>query len=140
MVQDLLVTLGGAGFGLLFVGGGGYIMNNGRKTRAQSDRISDTETIHISGLQPGTAEVKGTAQPTEDATVIESPIAMKDALAAHVTVEEWGGGGETGGSWTTIHEEEMGVPMTVDDGTGKIRVELPVDGGVERRADANEGR
>lgn len=128
MVQDLLVKLGGSCFGLLFVGIGGYIMNNGRKIRAQSARIRDTETTHISGLQPGTVEVKGTARLTEGATVIESPIEMKDVLAAHVKVEQWEGGGEAGGSWTTIHEEETGVPMTVDDGTGEIRVELPVDG------------
>ena len=128
MAQDLLLKLVGACFGLSFAGVGCYIMYSGRKKRAQSDRLDSIETLHISGLQPGRVSIEGTVSPAEDATVMESPIEKQTAVAYHVTVEEWE---EDDGGWKTIHEEQRGLPMTVSDGTGEIRVELPSDGRVD---------
>ncbi len=127
MVQDLILKLVGAFIGLSIAGYGCYMIYKGREKRAKSDRLDDIETTPISGLQSGTVGVKGTAHLTEDADVIESPIEKKNALAAHVTVEEWKSG-EDGKGWITIHEEELGVPITVGDGTGEVRVELPDNG------------
>jgi hypothetical protein len=131
MVQDLVVRLGVSGFGAVFVVVGLYTMNRGRTRRARSERIADTETTEIRDLRPGTVEVEGTAHPAGDATVRESPITRTDALASQVEVEEWESGGQGSGNWETIHEEESAVPMTVDDGTGEVRVELPPDGGLD---------
>jgi hypothetical protein len=128
MAQDLLVKLGWSGFSLVFLIVGLYTMNKGRAQRARSERIAETETTEIRDLQPGTVEVKGAARPAEDSTVFDSPIQREDALAARVEVEEWESSGQGGGSWETKHEEQTAVPMTVDDGTGEVRVELPEDG------------
>ena len=130
MVQDLFVKLGLSAFGSLFVAVGLHTMNDGRKERAKSGRIADIETTRIRDLRPGTAEVKGTAHPAEDATALESPITKTDALATQTEVEEWESSGQGGGSWETIHETETGVPIIVDDGTGEVRIELPSDGGL----------
>lgn len=61
-------------FGSFFVGAGCHVMNIGRKQRAQSDRITDTNTTSISGLQSGTIAVEGVANPSEGAIVITSPM------------------------------------------------------------------
>jgi hypothetical protein len=130
MVQGPIVKLLMSGFGLVFVVVGLYTMNRGRKQRAQSERIADTETTRIRDLGGGTAEIKGTAHPADGATAMESPITRADALAFHVEVEEWESGGDSGGHWETEHEEQRAVSMTVDDGTGEVRVEPPSDGGL----------
>ncbi|KZN26496.1 hypothetical protein A4G99_20865 [Haladaptatus sp. R4] len=130
MVQNFLLKLVGPCFGLPFAAFGCYMMYNGRRDQVQSNRIAAIETMHISDLQPGTVGVKGTAHLSENATQLKSPLEREDALAAHVTVEEWQDNGE-GASWVTIHEEEIGVPMTVSDGTGEVQVELPADGGLD---------
>lgn len=130
MAQDLIFGLALSGFGLVFAVTGLYTMNKGRKERAQSERIADTETTRVRDLRPGTVEVKGTVNPAEDGTLVESPITRTDALAAHVEVEEWESNSQGGGNWETIHEEETAVAMVVDDGTGEVRVELPSGGGL----------
>lgn len=117
-------------FSLMAVGAGLYTINRGRKARAQSKRIAATETTQIQDLQPGTAEVKGTAHPAEDASVTKSPVTDADALATHVTVEKYQSDPEGGGNWRTIHEIESAEPITVDDGTAEVRVELPPEGGL----------
>jgi hypothetical protein len=129
MVEELLFKLGWSGFSLIFVVVGLSLMNAGRKRRARSERIADTGTTKIRDLQPGTVQVRGTAHPAEDATVMESPITHTDALVSRVEVEEYDSGGEGGGHWDTIHEDETAVSMIVDDATGEVRVELPPDGG-----------
>lgn len=130
MVQDLILKLVGAFIGLSIAGYGCYLLYKGREKRAKSDRLDDIETTPISGLQSGAVGVAGTAYSTENADLIKSPIEKKDALAAHVAVEEWKSG-DNGKGWITIHEEELGVPISVGDGTGEVRVELPNDGGLD---------
>jgi len=126
MPLEILSTLIPISFGLVFVGGGCHVINIGRKQYAQSDRVTDTSTTSISSLQPGTIGVEGIAHPAEDATVRKSPIEMDDALVARVTVEKNTGG--SGTNWKVLHEETIREPLIVDDGTGEIRVEFPVDG------------
>lgn len=115
-------------FSAVFVVVGAYQLNRGRIERAKSARIARTETTDIRDLQPGPVEVKGVAQPTEDERTVTSPISRQSALATTVEVEEWESNGQGGGSWETKHEERHAVPMLVDDGTGTVRVDLPVDG------------
>jgi hypothetical protein len=126
MVQSVVISLGS----LAFVAVGLSTLNKGRRKRAQSSRIDATETTPIRDLEPGPAEIKGTVHGTDDATLRESPLGGTEALAVHVEVEEWDTGGQGGGNWETIFETETVEPLTVDDGTGEVRVDLPADGGL----------
>jgi len=128
MVQGLVEKVAISGFGAVFVVVGLYVLNKGRVARARSERIAETETTPVRELQPGTAEVKGVAQPAEGATTLQSPITNREAVATYVETEEWESSGEGGGSWRTKHERSSAVPMLVDDGTGEVLVELPADG------------
>jgi len=124
MIEKLAIS----GFSMIFVVVGLLLANKGRKRRAKSQRIAETETTPIRQLQPGTVEIKGVAKPADEAGALESPISKGEALATYVEVEEWESSGQGGGSWTTKHEDQTAVPMIVDDGTGEVRVELPPDG------------
>lgn len=126
MAPEILRTLISLSFGLFFMGVGCHFIHIGRKQYAQSNRITDTNTTSIRDLQPGTVEVEGTAHLAEDATVRKSPIEMNDAVVARATVEKNVGG--EGTNWKIIHEETIREPLIVDDGTGEVRVEFPVDG------------
>lgn len=126
MAPEILSILIPISFGLFFVGVGCHVINIGYKQYARSNRITDTNTTSISNLQPGTVGVEGVVYPSEDATIIKSPIGMDDALVARVKVEKNTGG--SGTNWKLIHEEIVREPLIVDDGTGEIRVEFPVDG------------
>ena len=128
MVQSQLGAVAISGIGLLFVVVGLYTARTGLRERARSKRIAATETTAIRQLQPGAAEVTGTAHSAEDAALVESPISGRDAVAATVEVEEWESSGQGGGSWETKHEDRVAVPITVRDGTGEVRVELPAEG------------
>ncbi|WP_083870219.1 GIDE domain-containing protein [Haloterrigena salina] len=126
MAPEILSTLIPISFGLFFVGVGCHVINLGHKQSAQSDRVTDTTTSSISSLQPGAIGVEGIARPAEDATVRKSPIEMDDALVARVTVEK--NTASEGTNWKIIHEETIREPLVVDDRTGEIRVEFPLDG------------
>lgn len=142
MVESLLKQFAISGVGVIFVFVGLYTMNKGRRKRAQSERIADTETTPVRELQPGTVEVKGEAQPAEAASLVHSPITNQEAVATYVEMEEWESSGQGGGNWQTKHESQTAVPMTVDDGTGEVRVELPADGVVnveETQWEVNSG-
>ncbi|KZN23510.1 hypothetical protein A4G99_11385 [Haladaptatus sp. R4] len=127
MVHVSLLWRAGIGVTLLVVGL--YQMNKGRNRWAQAERIADVETTRIRDLRPGGVEIKGTVQPPENGNLFESPIETTDAIVAHVTVEEEQGV-DGGSSWETIHEAVLGGPITIDDGTGTIRVELPLGEGL----------
>jgi hypothetical protein len=123
-LADVLISVGG----LVFVFFGLYTMNKGRKERAQSERIADTETTPVREREPGPGQEKRTAHPAEDATPLDPPITDGEAVATYVETEEWESSGQGGGNWQTKHESKAAVPMVVDDGTGEVRVELPADG------------
>jgi len=117
-----------SGFSMVFVVVGLLLVNQGRKQRARSQRIAETETTPVRQLEPGTVEIKGVAKPADEGGTLESPISKGAALATYVEVEEYESSGESGGSWKTKHEDQTAVPMIVDDGTGEVRVEIPPDG------------
>ena len=131
MAEHLLFKVGWSGFSLLFVVTGLYLANTGRKRWERSRRVAGTETTAIRDLQPGTAEVKGTADLAGGATLLESPLSKRDALATRVLVEEYHSSSEGGGNWKCIYEETDSVRTTVDDGTGEATVDLPADGDLE---------
>jgi len=131
MATELLFKVGWSAFSLVFVAVGLFVVNGGRKRRARSERIDNTETTPVRDLGPGTVELKGTARPAAEATPRESPITAADALAFHVEVEKYQSSSQGGGSWRTIHEEQEAVPILLGDGTGEVRVELPADGGLD---------
>lgn len=124
MIEKLVIS----GFSMIFVVVGLLLVNQGRKARARSQRIAETETTPIRQLQPGTVEIKGVAQPAEDGSLLDSPITRTESLATYVEVEEWESSGQGGGSWKTKHDKTQSTPIVVDDGTGEVRVELPPDG------------
>lgn len=128
MVSGLPANLIVSAFGLVFVVAGLHAIRIGREHRAQSSEMAALETTAVRDLDPGPAEVKGTVEATGEGP-IQSPLTETAALAYHVEVEEWESSGR-GGNWQTVHEEETGVPILVDDGTGKVRVDLPSDGGL----------
>ena len=125
IAEDILIS----GFGLVFVVAGLYAVNLGWTERTRSSEIADTETTEIRNLEAGRVEIKGTALLPEEASPVQSPISRTDALAAHVEVQEWDSSGRAG-NWQTIHETVVEAPMLVDDGTGRIHVELPSDDGL----------
>jgi hypothetical protein len=131
MVQEFVVSLGS----IVFLVVGLVTMNKGRKERAESTRMEEIETTRIRDVSPGPVEVKGTVHGTEDSTLQAAPFSDTDALAVSVEVQEWHTGGEGGGNWKTIFEEETAEPIYVDDGTGEILVELPADGGLNLEQD-----
>lgn len=126
MVQEFTISLSS----IVFVAVGIVIANKGRAERAESTRMEETETTEIRNLSPGVVEVKGSAHGTDDATPQASPFTGTDALAVHIEVQEWHSGGEGGGNWKTIFEEETAEPIYADDGTGEVLVALPDDGGL----------
>lgn len=128
MVQGLVTSVVISGIGLVFVLVGLYTMNSGRLERARSGRLAAIETTKIRELRPGTVEVKGTAHPTEDTTLIESPITKQAGVATYVEMKEWESSGQGGGNWETKHEKQTAIPIVVDDGSGEVRVELPASG------------
>jgi hypothetical protein len=136
---SILFKIPFVGMGLLTLGIGLYLVRTGQRQRRKKAKIASTETTQIRDLGPGTVEVKGAARPTDDGSVLRSPITGADALATYVNVERYssGGGGETGssGSWKTIYENTESVPLLVDDGTGEVRVELPENGALNVEQD-----
>jgi hypothetical protein len=128
MSETLLFRLGWSGFSLVFVVLGLYTANRGRVERARSKQIATTETTPIRNLEPGTVEIKGTAHPTDEGAVLNSPIERANALATYVKIEEWEHSNQSGGNWKTKHEKTQVVPMIVEDDTGQVRVDLPRDG------------
>ena len=124
MIGNLAIS----GFSAIFVVVGLLLVNKGRKQRARSQRIADTETTPIREIRPGTVEIKGVAQPAEGESLVDSPITRTESLATYVEVEEWESSGESGGSWQTKFEDSTTVPILVDDGSGEVQVELTPDG------------
>jgi len=126
MIDGFVISFGS----IVFVVVGLITANRGRKERAQSTRMEETETTEIRDLEPGPVEVKGTAHGTEEATLHQSPIDGTEALAVHVEVKEWHTDGQGAGNWQTVFEDQTAEPMYVDDGSGEILVDLPADGGL----------
>jgi hypothetical protein len=131
MVQQFAISIGS----IVFLVVGLVTINKGRKERAESTRMEEIETTQIRELSPGPVEVKGTVHGTEDASLRTAPFSATDALAVHVEVHEWHTGGEGGGNWETIFEEETAESIYVDDGTGEVLVELSADGGLNLEQD-----
>lgn len=128
MVDVSVFDLVWTGFSLLFVGFGLVIVHSGRKMRQRSKRIEGTETTPVRELSPGTVEVKGTARPTGAGDGVDAPISEGEALVTTVEVEKYDSGGEGGGRWKTLYEDEEAVPFLVEDGTGQVRVDPPTGG------------
>jgi hypothetical protein len=128
MAEGILFRLGWSAFSLLFVAVGVLTMKKGWASRSKSKRIEETETTPIRDLEPGTVEVKGTAQLAEGGEMLQAPFSRTDALATTVEVEEYHSNGEHGGSWDTEFEDQHMTSLVVDDGTGTVSVDLPPDG------------
>ena len=127
MVDSFVISISS----LVFVVVGLITLNKGRKERAESTRMEETETTAIRDLEPGPVEVKGTVHGTDDATLQQSPIDGTEALAAHVEVKELHSDGNGPGNWQTIFEDQTAEPIFIDDGTGEVLVDLPEDGGLD---------
>lgn len=126
MVQDIAISIGS----IVFVFVGLLTINKGRRERAESGRIEETETTAIGDLTPGPTEIKGTVHPTNDATIQQSPFSNTESIATHIEIKEWHTGGQGAGNWRAIYEEKSAEPMVVEDGTGEVEVELPPEGGL----------
>ena len=90
----------------------------------------------------GRIELRGTAEPIDDGTLVRSPFTDTPCLAYEYEVEEYTGG--KGSNWRTIDDGEGYVPFLLADDTGSVLIEPPgadfrletdaridVDGGTE---------
>lgn len=126
-------------FSLVFVGAGLFVVNLGRKSRAQARRIAETETTPVRDLEPGTTELVGTATTGDEGETVTAPMSGREALAYRVEVQRYHTSEDGHGSWTTAHAEQAAVPFLVDDGTGEGRVDPPTGGRFDFESDPVDG-
>jgi hypothetical protein len=107
------------GIGLLLVGG--FAAVYGRRQHRRRALVEATETTAIRDIKAeGTVELKGTIRASDP---VESPITGEPSVMSAWEVEEWD---ETGDSemWETLATGIHTRPFELDDGTGRVRVEI----------------
>lgn len=127
MAYGLVYELIGSAIILPVVTIGIFLIRKGRELNQPVEQIAETETPPIEDLEPGRAEVEGTARPIRDAGAMEQKFSEGEALATHLEVKNRGTDNEGRPVWKTIHEETRTVPFVVDGGTGEVRVDPPSD-------------
>lgn len=82
--------------------------------------ISKTETSQIGALAHGLVEVKGKAHAVNG--TLKAPISGVDCLAYTLKIER--PDEDDRDDWDTVHQEEQVAPFRVDDGTGRVQVDV----------------
>lgn len=101
--------------------------------------IVNTPTSKVRSLAVGDVEVKGQARPVDEP--ITSPLTHTSACIYELEVQEEHED-DDGSDWVTVVEMREEVPFVVDDGTGKVRVqvsEADLDVERERRVHVDNG-
>lgn len=112
---DIVLGLG------VFLGVGVYLTSYGFALSWQWLRVrgSDARPVaDVDAAQP--VEIEGTAQPLDGS--VTAPLTGVNCLAYETVLDRYTRGSE-GGSWGTADTEADGVPFSVEDGTGRLRVE-----------------
>lgn len=105
--------------GIAFLGGLAMIAD-GFRLRRQRELMQDTPTEDIESASVGPTEVAGVAVPVDDP--IPAPFTDDECVLATWKIEEWDEAGKSS-SWDTVGDGVEAVPFSVDDGTGRLRVE-----------------
>jgi hypothetical protein len=120
-------------FGVVLAGAGGFGLWWGYSRREPHELITETPTTEVRRLsEAGLVELKGeVAGPAAGADAFASPIGGDEALVAAWTVEEWDERGDHS-RWRTLASGVRSVPFELDDGTGRVAVEVGdhADGGL----------
>lgn len=116
----------GAGYVVLAVAGGVWMIRVGFRRWRQRTLVRDTPTETVRALSMGPSEVKGTAV-TEDLEPLTAPFSGADCVVAKYEVEQYDDADDDEpGSWETVAEGVRHTPFYLDDGTGSVLVE-PAD-------------
>jgi hypothetical protein len=112
----------GAGYALLAIAAGIWLIRVGFNRRKQRSLMEDTPTEQAESLSMGPSEVKGTAL-TLARDPAPAPFTDEDCVVAKWEVEEYReDSDDDGGSWHTVDSGLRLMPFYVDDGTGEIPV------------------
>jgi len=113
----------GAGYGLVAIVSGGWLVRVGFKRRKQRTLMEDTPTEQAESLSMGPSEVTGTAV-TLDRDPAPAPFTDEKCVVAKWKIEEYDDDADDDdGSWETVESGLRLRPFYVDDGTGEIPVE-----------------
>lgn len=93
----------------------------GRRQHRKRALVAGTETTPVREIrEEGRVELKGTVR-AEDP--VDSPIAGEQSVLSAWEVEEWDEGGNSE-MWETLASGVYATPFAVDDGTGRVRVDV----------------
>lgn len=84
--------------------------------------ISKTQTSPVEALAPGLVEVEGQARAVDG--TLQAPISGAECLAYALKVERRDADGDDRDDWDTIHQEDEVAPFWVEDGTGRVQVDV----------------
>jgi hypothetical protein len=110
----------GAGYAVLVLVSGVYLIRQGFKRRKQRTLMTDTPTEDAESLSMGPSEITGVATPGDDGPTT-APFSDEDCVVAQYEIEEYESD-DDGGNWKTIEEGVRHVPFSLDDGTGRVPV------------------
>jgi hypothetical protein len=113
----------GAGYAVLAVGAGLWLVYVGFKRREQRALMNDTPTEQVESLSMGPSELKGTAV-IEERNAETAPFTDDPCVVAAWEVEEYDDSDDDDdpGGWQTVETGRRTTPFYVDDGTGTALV------------------
>lgn len=106
---------------------GAVLLRRGLRARRRSKAVANATEASVGDLSPGDGVVRvtGSARPVGDTVAAE--LVGTEAVLVHTTVES---------DRRSDHETTRAVPFDLDDGTGRVRVDLPEEAEIRLRTDA----
>lgn len=113
------------GAGLAAIAGGAWLVHRGRNWHATLDRFDEPTTIDA--LEPGPVALTGTVRKADDTEPVTGPLSGAEGVVAESRVTTGGGGSVVGSRRRRriLDRQADSTPFVLDDGTGRVRVELP---------------
>ncbi|MCP4134581.1 MAG: hypothetical protein GY754_26645 [bacterium] len=99
-----------------------YCLYKGFDKKNKFSLLNNTPTTAVENLSSGFFESKGTLQPLDDRK-LESPLSNAQCLYYRFLAEEKIESGKSS-RWVSIIEDEQWLPLALDDGTGKVELDL----------------
>lgn len=127
MIQNVLgaVVLGA---GLAAVAAGLWMAYRGRTWPVDVERFEDVPETTVDGLEPGRVSLSGTVREAHDTSPVTGPLSGERGVAVESQVAR-------GRRRLRIEDRQADwTPFELDDGTGRVRVELPDDLAAEGRS------
>lgn len=116
MAEHVGYALGATLGGLMFIAVGFYVYRRGQLLR-------DTPTSEVGSMSVGTVELTGTAERGDE--TITAPLTGEEAVAVSYRVQEHKRGADLQTEWVTVDKGLVAVPFYLDDGTGRVLVDVP---------------